>query len=332
VPSLTTGMRALIAATVIIGAVLLSWPAWAAAEEEGECAELSASGVYKQMNLRASEILVNCEVLPAGSATGGEEEPLFGPSAFPGTDINVVTGSESYPHVTQSESFIWSHGSTIVVAYNDSRGSGEFPPNYSGASVSTNSGESFSRLGTSSPFTGHGSNYGDPIVVYNEKLEKWFAGFLTTGCGGQGIGLWTSTNGKEWSLGSCAHSGADDDRESMWVDNNPSSPYYGRMYISYNDFAAAGALKVTYSDNGTSWSTPVTLFSGFRRNVQLTGSADSKGTVFLVAIFCLGGGGFERHIVEMRAIVAAGKLVDVQHIPFQAEAEGAAENRERLEG
>src|SRR3954465_13975856 len=56
------------------------------------------------------------------------------------------------------------------------------------------------------------------------------------------------------------------------------------------------------------------------------------GAVFLLAIFRFGGGGFESQIVKMRAIVAAGKLVDVQHIPFQAEAEGAAENRERLEG
>ena len=56
------------------------------------------------------------------------------------------------------------------------------------------------------------------------------------------------------------------------------------------------------------------------------------GAVFLVAIFCFGGGGFERQIVEMRAIVAAGKLVDIQYVPLQAKAEGAAQDREGLEG
>jgi hypothetical protein len=40
-----------------------------------------------------------------------------------------------------------------------------------------------------------------------------------------------------WTPGACAHDGRFDDRESMWVDNNPSSPHYGRMYISWNDFA-----------------------------------------------------------------------------------------------
>ena len=56
------------------------------------------------------------------------------------------------------------------------------------------------------------------------------------------------------------------------------------------------------------------------------------GAVFLLAIFGFRGGGFERQIVQMRAIVAAGKLVDIQHVPLQAEAEGAAQDRERFEG
>ena len=276
-----------IAAVALLAALLIS-PTTALAE--GECASISEQGIEQQMNMHASEVLVNCEVMPAGSATGEEESPLSGPGAFLGSDINLITGSETYPHVTQSESFVWSHGSTVVAAYNDSRGSSESPRNYSGVSVSTDGGESFTRLGPSSPFTGHGANYGDPIVVYDEKLEKWFAGDLAGGCGGQGIGLWTSTNAEEWSSGACAHEGSDDDRESMWVDNNPESSYYGRMYVSFNDFSAGGALKVTHSDNGTSWSSPVTLYSSFRRDAQITGSPDSEGIVFLVAQDENGGG------------------------------------------
>ena len=56
------------------------------------------------------------------------------------------------------------------------------------------------------------------------------------------------------------------------------------------------------------------------------------GAVPLRPVFGFRYRGFERQIVEMRAIVAAGKLVDVQHVPLQAKAEGAAENREGLEG
>src|SRR5438552_12184650 len=140
-----------------------------------------------------------------------------------------------------------------------------------------------------SPFaSGHGTNYGDPIVVYNARLSTWFAGDLATGCGGQGIGLWTSSDGSNWSVGACAHTGGDDDRESMWVDNNPASPFYGRMYISWNDFAAGQGIFVTRSDDGVTW-TPVQVTTGFVRNVQLTGGAD--GAVF-VAAMDEGGGGF----------------------------------------
>ena len=48
--------------------------------------------------------------------------------------------------------------------------------------------------------------------------------------------------------GVCAHNGGSDDRESGYVDNNPSSPFYGRMYLSWNNFAiGGGALQVTSS-------------------------------------------------------------------------------------
>jgi hypothetical protein len=252
------------------------------------------------MNLRASEILVDCGAMPAGSAAGGPAaSPLTPPGlSFPGSDVNLITGTETYPHVTQSESFVWSHGSTIVAAYNDSRGFTESPAILLGVSVSHDGGATFTRLGPPSPFTGHGSARSDPIVVYNEKLGKWFVGNLAGGagaveCGGQGIGLWTSTDADTWTVGACAHVGSNDDRESMWVDNNPSSPFYGRMYVSFNDFSAgspAGALKVTHSDDGTTWTAPVTLFSSFRRNVQLTGSPGSDGTVFSVGQNESGGG------------------------------------------
>lgn len=255
-----------------------------------ECSRIAELGIDKQANLRAASIRVAC-----GLEAPGEPRVVspavegLGPLVAP-ANVNTITGAENYPKVTQSESMVWSSdGQTIVVNYNDSRTS---PSNYSGVSVSTDGGATFTRLDPSPFASGHGTNYGDPIVVYNKKLSMWFAGDLATGCGGQGIGLWTSPDPPTqltWSAGACAHLGSSDDRESMWVDNNPTSPFYGRMYISWNDFAAGQLIFVTYSDDGINWTrVQVQLTSGFIRNVQVTGGPD--GTVF-VAGMNEGGGG-----------------------------------------
>ena len=263
-----------------------------AAEEQVNCATLTPQQIEtlkKEENLAASEILVRCGVLPGGSPTGppgsSAHSSVLGPS-FPGNDVDVITGTETYPHVTQSESVVWSNGNTVVVNYNDSKGIEETPRNLSGVSVSKNGGETFTRLGPPSPLTGHEINKGDPILVYDVKLGKWFAGDLVSGCGGKGIGVWTSTNGETWTVGACAHNGTGDDRDSMWIDNNSASPFYGRMYVSFNNFTSGGALEVTHSDDGVTWSTPVTLSPGseFRRNIQLSGSPGSEGIVFLVGL------------------------------------------------
>lgn len=252
------------------------------------CAQVFDLGIDKQENLRASLIMVGCGLSAAGDPDVAPTAEGFVPEAF--LNNNLITGAEIFPKVTQSESMVWStpDATTIVVNYNDSSTS---PGNYSGVSVSTDGGATFNRL-TPSPFaTGHGRNFGDPIVVYNVVLGKWFAGDLATGCGGFGIGLWSSTDALNWDVGACAHSGGNDDRQSMWVDNNAASPFYGRMYISWNDFNAGfprGALFVTYSDDGNTW-TPKQLTSGFLRNIQLTGSPQD-GTVFVAAMNEGGGG------------------------------------------
>src|SRR5262249_37841956 len=161
------------------------------------------------------------------------------------------------------------------------------PGCYAGISYSTDGGATWTRPGgaDASPLCGgHGTNYGDPIVAWNDALQLWFAGDLAGGCGaGFGIGLWTSPDGINWTAGACAQNGGGQGhaRPSMWIDNNPSSPHYGRMYISWNDYnISATPLYAMYSDNGTTW-TSVRLQTGttFVRNVQITGSPGSDGAV-----------------------------------------------------
>src|SRR5207302_796009 len=180
--------------------------------------------------------------------------------------VDVITGSEIWPHVTQSEGQIAVHGSTVVVVFNDTGGIAVSPRRELGLSVSTNGGASFTRF-SPSPFVGPNDVNGQPFVVYNKKLGLFFAGGIADWCGGYGFGLWTSVDGLNWAQGYCAHTDSADDRPSMAVDNTPTSPYYGRMYLSFNNYNQGGIF-CTYSDNGMAWTpvqlTPATFIHGLR--------------------------------------------------------------------
>ena len=114
--------------------------------------------------------------------------------------------------------------------------------------------------------------------------------------------MWTSPDGITWTAGACAHNGGSDDRESMWVDNNPASPHYGRMYISFNNFlVGTGALQITYSDNGTTWSAAANIpaNTNFIRDIQTTGDLSGSGKVYVAAMDESANGGLNPRINHM---------------------------------
>src|SRR5205085_5021956 len=183
---------------------------------------------------------------------------------------------------------------TIVVEYNDSRGVFSSPINITGASVSTDGGATFTRLTKSNGQSPFSNTLGDPVMLFNKPTSTWFAYALDPACGGQGIGGYKSTNPSDpnsWTTAPCVHTGSSDDRESGWADNNTSSPFFGRMYVSWNNFADGGSLRARFStDNGATWSErQLAPASPFIRDVQITGDL-ATGTVY-VAGMNEGGGG-----------------------------------------
>ena len=269
-----------------------------------DCSRISQLGIDKQENLRAGAIMIAC-----GEAQGGKPsassalfeaiESALAPLAYGATDVDLVTSTETSPHVTQSETATASNPDNpnqIVVAYNDSRGRNVSPINISGASVSTDGGNTFTRLTNASGQSPFSNTVGDPVILYNGPTGTWFTVWLDGGCGGQGLGGYKSTtpsNANSWTH-YCINNNNNDDRESGWADNNQASPFYGRMYVSWNNFnVGGGALFVRYStDNGLTWTNQRQITSGtpFIRDVQITGDL-ATGDVYIAGMN-EGGGGF----------------------------------------
>jgi len=272
-----------------------------------DCSKIHELGIDRQENFRAGAIMIFCGLAEGGWATPSQsfsrfmQQMLPEPLTYGGTDVDLINNPSpeiGYPHVTQSETFSTANPDNplqIVVAYNDSRGRNLSPINISGASVSTDGGTTFTRLtqaGGQSPF---GNTLGDPVILYSRHSSTWYTVWLDSGCGAQGLGGYKSTT--PWDPNSwthyCVYSESSADRESGWVDNNSSSPHYGNLYVSWNDFAVgSGALFVRVStDDGATW-TPHQLTSGspFIRDVQITGDLQGSGRVY-VATMNEGGGG-----------------------------------------
>jgi len=266
-----------------------------------DCSTIYEKGFNKMESLRAGLIMIAC-----GEAEGGSPSPstspyrafsrlvqkVMAPLAYGAADVDLITGTETPPHIIQSETFTTANPDNpdqIVVAFNDSRcATGN---NFSGASVSTDGGATFTRLTTGSgcsPFT---NTFGDPVILYHKPSGTWLTVWIDAN-GGCTMGGYKSTT--PWDPNSwthfCVHSGISDDRESGYADNNPSSPFFGRLYVSWNDFGQSQQIRVTHStDGGVTWSSPVNVNNTFIRNVQIT-SDKVTGDVYIAGMDEMGGG------------------------------------------
>jgi hypothetical protein len=267
-----------------------------------DCAKIRQLHLDVQENFRAHLIMKACGVSEGGNHSTSVAENfstfvknlLPHPLAYGATDVDVILPDGTFPSVVQSETYTTANPddpTQVFVAYNDSS---QAPSSFSAGAFSTDGGTTFTTIHA------FPNTFGDPVVLYNKSNATWFTIWIdgNAGCTLGGFKSTDPLNPASWTH-FCVHSGVSDDRESGWVENNPGSPFFGRMYVSWNDFGtscgAGGCLFETFSsDGGATWSSPVevqTNTSFFSRDVQITGDMAGNGNVY-IASMDEGGGSF----------------------------------------
>lgn len=107
-----------------------------------------------------------------------------------------------------------------------------------------------------------GSNQGDPVSLIGLNGHR-FIGFIFNS--GQGIARSTD-GGSTWTQVQVAPSvgGSFLDKNHLWIDNSPSSPYEGNLYCAWTNFYGTndGNIELSRStDDGLTWSTPINISS-----------------------------------------------------------------------
>lgn len=107
-----------------------------------------------------------------------------------------------------------------------------------------------------------GGNSGDPTTAISLS-GRMYVGFINS-ASGQSVS-YSADGGATWTAVVCGTSSGDLlDKNHMWIDNSPVSPYEGNVYSSWTDFGLTNyPVRITRSaDDGLTYSTPVSISAG----------------------------------------------------------------------
>jgi len=195
----------------------------------------------------------------------------YPPAIYKGTQLKAngvkTTNSPDVPvtnltNATESENSVFVDPTNTALLLNSNNST-----SWSGGSVGTLYGASY-LLSNNGGLTwggsvngAGGSNSGDPATAIG-LTGRQYIGFIDNNSG-QSV-AWSADNGNTWtSVVAGLQNGDLLDKNHMWIDNSPTSPYEGNIYSSWTDFGASGyPIEIVKStDDGLSYSTPVGISS-----------------------------------------------------------------------
>jgi GEVED domain-containing protein len=97
-------------------------------------------------------------------------------------------------------------------------------------------------------------NGGDPAAIIGLN-GRWYVNYINNG-GGMGVS-YSDDQGQSWVVKNATpNPDIVTDKNHMWIDNNPDSPYEGNLYVAWSNFGDLNLAEIgiSYStDNGETW-------------------------------------------------------------------------------
>ncbi|NOX45822.1 MAG: PKD domain-containing protein, partial [Chlorobi bacterium] len=186
----------------------------------------------------------------------GSQLNVKGVSTLNSPDVPVTNQTD----VTESENSIFVDPNDFNYVLNSNNST-----SWSGGSVGTLYGTSYLQsadggltFGGSVQGAG-GANSGDPAAAINLSSRQ-FIGYISSS-GGMGVSY--SDDGTNWTAKTVYGAGSQD-KNHLWVDNSPTSPYKGNLYNVWTDFGSTNTNEIVFSrstDNGNTWSSVINISS-----------------------------------------------------------------------
>jgi hypothetical protein len=180
------------------------------------------------------------------------------------SDDPYTNGSSAHRAEVEPDTF--SAGATIVSAFQVGRFFDGGSTNI-GWSTSVDAGGTWSAGFLPGITTFAGGTYdrvSDPSVAYDPAHASWLVASLallgSSGPRGAGVLVSRSSDGRTWASPVAVVTTATGDLDKEWVacDGTPSSPFYGRCYMEWDDHANGNLVYMsTSTDGGATWGTPV---------------------------------------------------------------------------
>ncbi len=134
-----------------------------------------------------------------------------------------------------------------------------------------------------------GTNQGDPTTAIGLN-GRYYIGYINNGMG-QGVS-YSDNQGATWTPVTVSSGGGNTlDKNHMWIDNSPTSPYEGTLYDAWTPFGGPNDSEIELSrstNDGQSWSTPVKISAGANAGYLCQGvniNTGPNGEVY--AVFCI---------------------------------------------